>query len=196
VIPDAPSASACREALLCGDYAAAEAAVPESTAAVLRLRFLSGRVPDRRILDDLLLFRLRSMSEMDYRLLPDLSEGMENALRSASMTVHTRQELIDSLGGKRYPSSRISRLCACALLGLTSDQLSGAPLPENALLLGLRKNREMTSRWKDLPIPMIASFTEWKKAAHPADSAAWSLWAQCCRLPDTLPLTEQIITVE
>ena len=135
------------------------------------------------------------MSEMDYRLLPDLSEGMENALRSFSMTVRTRPELIDSLGGKRYPSSRISRLCACALLGLTKDQIDSAPLPENALLLGLRKRAEMTALWKSLSLPVISSYTEWKTAAHPSDLAAWRLWAQCCCLPDTLPFSEKIISV-
>ena len=196
VVPEAPSASALREALMRGSYSQAFSAVPPYTAGILRRRFLDGRVPDSRILDALLLSKLRAMTESEYRLLPDLSEGMECVLQTAARTAATREELIAWLTGKRYPSARISRLCACALLGLTSEQLSGAPLPENALLLGLRKNREMTSRWKDLPIPMIASFTEWKKAAHPADTAAWSLWAQCCRLPDTLPLTEQIITVE
>ena len=72
---------------------------------------------------------------------------------------------------------------------------NGTPLPENALLLGLRKNSAMTAFWKSLPFPVISSFTEWKKAAHPADLAAWRLWAQCCRLPDTLPFSEKIVTV-
>ena len=83
----------------------------------------------------------------------------------------------------------------CALLGITKDLAEGVPLPESALLLGLRKRPEMTVLWKDLPVSVISSFTEWKTAAHPADLAAWRLWAQCCRLPDTLPFNEQIVTV-
>ena len=192
----APSASALREALLRGNYAEAFSAVPFCTAEILRRRFLEERIPDERILSTLLLSRLRAMTDSEHRLLPDLSEGMENALQAAARTADSRTGLIASLTGKRYPSARISRLCACALLGLTADQLGSEPLPENALLLGLRKNPEMTARWKDLPIPVVPSFTEWKKAAHPADLAAWRLWAQCCRLPDTLPLTEKVITFE
>ena len=192
----APSASALREALLRGNYTEAYAAVPAYTAEILQRRFLEGRVPDEKILDTLLLSRLRRMTEAEYRRLPDLSEGMENALQAAARSAAGRNGLIAALTGKRYPAARISRLCTCALLDLTAEDISGAPLPENALLLGLRKNREMTARWKDLPIPVISTFTEWKKAAHPADLAAWRLWAQCCRLPDTLPLTEPIITVE
>ena len=100
------------------------------------------------------------------------------------------------LSGRRYPAARVSRLCAAALLGLTKDHLSRVPLPENALLLGLRKRPEMTAVWKDSSFPVISSFTEWKKAADPADLAAWRLWAQCCRLPDTLPFTEKTVAVE
>ena len=133
------------------------------------------------------------MTDHEYRCLPDLSEGMENALQAAARSTDSRNGLIAVLTGKRYPAARLSRLCACALLGLTAEQISAAPLPENALLLGLRKNREMTAGWKKLPIPVIPTFTEWKKAAHPADLAAWRLWAQCCRMPDTLPFSEQIV---
>lgn len=190
-----PSASALRDAFLRGNYTEAGAAVPAYTEAILRRRFLDGCIPDGQILDSLLLSRLRTMSEEDFRRLPDLSEGMENALRTAGAVSHSRREIIASLSGRRYPAARISRLCACALLGLTRDQVENAPLPENALLLGLRKRSEMTALWKSLSIPVISSFTEWRSAAHPADLAAWRLWAQCCRLPDTLPFTEKIVVM-
>ena len=192
--PAAPSASALRDGLARGNYAAFSA-VPEYTAGILRRRFLDGQVPDERIMDALLLSRLRAMDDREYLLLPDLSEGMENALREAARTSGSRRELIAALAGKRYPAARISRLCACVLLGVTKEQTESVPLPENALLLGLRKNSAMTAFWKSLPFPVISSFTEWKKAAHPADLAAWRLWAQCCRLPDTLPFSEKIVTV-
>ena len=192
--PAAPSASALRDGLARGNYAAFSA-VPEYTAGILRRRFLDGQVPDERIMDALLLSRLRAMDDREYLLLPDLSEGMENALREAARTSGSRRELIAALAGKRYPAARISRLCACVLLGVTKEQTESVPLPENALLLGLRKNSAMTAFWKSLPFPVISSFTEWKKAAHPADLAAWRLWAQCCRLPDTLPFSDKVVTV-
>lgn len=193
--PTVPSASALREALTRGSYGAAYKAVPEYTACLLRRRFLESRIPDETILDQLLLSKLRGMSEAEYALLPDLSEGMENALRTAAASARTRRDLIASLAGKRYPAARVSRLCACALLCLTQSDMDHAFLPESALLLGLRKKPEMTALWKQLSLPVVSSYTEWKKAAHPADLAAWRLWAQCCRLPDTLPFTEQIVTL-
>ena len=195
VDPASPSASAVRDSLVRGDYASAFGAVPGVTAEILRRRFLERRVPDARIQDALLISRLRSMGEAEYRALPDLSEGMENALREAARKAETRSDLIASLTGKRYPAARISRLCACALLGITREETENAPLPENALLLGLRSRPETTASWKTAAVPVISSFTEWKKAARPSDLAAWSLWARCCRLPDTLPFCERIVTI-
>ena len=193
--PVSPSASALRDALLRGSYSEAWAAMPPYAAALIRKRFLERRVPDPLIGDTMLVSRLRSMSVSDYTRLPDVSEGLENALQHASQTATGRNELIGALTGVRYPSARISRLCACALLQITPEDILSLSLPESALLLGLKKNPEMTALWKDLPLPVISSFTEWKKTAHPADLLAWRLWAQCCRLPDTLPFTEKTISV-
>ena len=190
---DSPSASALRDSFLRGNYIAAFDAVPAYTAMMIRQRFLERRVPDEGILDSLLISRLRTMTEEEYHQLPDLSEGMENALHTRAATACSRKELISSLTGRRYPASRISRLCACALLGITDEQMRNRQLPENALLLGLRSSPDTTVHWNSLSIPVISSFTEWKKAAHPADLAAWRLWAQCCRLPDTLPYSEKIV---
>ena len=192
--PSSPSASALREGLLRGDYSHAFSAMPSYSAELVRRRFLEISIPDQRILDDLLLYRLRSMTDEDYAALPDLAEGMENALRSAASDARTRNGLITAVSGKRYPAARISRLCTFALLGITKEQLDHLPLPDYALLLGLRKKPSMTAQWKCLPVPVLSSFTEWKKAAHPADLAAWRLWAQCCRLPDSLPFTDKIVT--
>ena len=136
VDPAAPSASALREALRAGNYSEVDAAVPEFTAAILRRRFLDSCIPDENILDSLLLSKLRNMDASEFTLLPDVSEGLENALRSASASVRSRRELIAFLSGKRYPAARVSRLCACALLGLTRESLKSVPLPRNALLLG------------------------------------------------------------
>ena len=195
VDPEAPSASALRKSLLRGDYAPAFTAVPEVTAGLLRRRFAEGRHPDENVLDALLLWRLRSMTADEYAALPDLSEGMENALRDAASAVLTRRELLAFLSGKRYPAARISRLCAYVLLGITRSMMESCPLPDSALLLGLKKDPVMTALWKGLPLRVLSSFGEWKKAASPADLAAWRLWALCCRLPDTLPFAEKTVTL-
>ena len=196
VDPVSPSASALRDALRRGHYNAAYGAVPPFTATLLRKRLLERRVPDDTVSDALLLARLREMTQEEYANLPDVSEGLENALRNAAQSALSREEVLRSLTGVRYPAARISRLCAYALLGVSRGDVDNLSLPNSALLLGLRRNPDMTAHWKHLRIPVISSFIKWKTAANPADLAAWRLWAQCCRLPDTLPFTERTLSME
>ena len=191
---DFPSASAIREALLQGNYRPAYAAVPEETGRLLRERILHRQIPDAHVEDALLLSALRGMTISQLQALPDLSEGLETALRRAASSCSSRLELVEALTGRRYPAARIHRLCASVLLGLTREAVDNAPLPDRTLLLALRKHPAMTESWKSLPIRIASSAREWVDLADPADLVAWRIWAQCCHRPDTLPCTEMVYT--
>ena len=188
--PDYPSASALRDALRRGAYAPAYAAVPPCTAELITRRFLEGRIPDPRITDALLLSALRQPGVPVS--LPDVSEGLDDALRSAASFSSGREELIANLSGKRYPASRISRLCAMAMLGAGKEHVDSLSLPSEAMLLAVRKNPDMTSGWKNLPVHVCSSFGEWKEHADSFDLKAWTIWAQAAGMPDTLPFSERI----
>ncbi len=203
--PDHPSASVLRSALIRGDWEHALPAFPAFVREEIRNAFLSCQIPDPQVLDHLLLSRLRSMSPDDARLLPDVSEGLEFRLLNAAKKASSRSELLDLASSRRYPRARISRLCAAALLGIKTDSVlspvpSGVdeeavffPALSEAFLLGLRSNRKMTSRWKDLPVSILSSL---KGSRSPflweADRNAWRIWAQCASLPDTLPFSTRL----
>ena len=189
--PSAPSASALRDALVRGNYAAAFRALPPETAARLKARFLARSVPDPAVLDALLFSVLRSMPPEAFRALPDASEGVGGALAKACVAARSARELTDSLTSRRYSAARISRLCAHALLGVTHRQLAALPLPSATLLLALRKNPALTAFWKKSRIRVCPNPVAWKSEASAADVAAWRVWAQCCGLPATLPFTEK-----
>lgn len=181
------SASAIRSALQRGNYSAAYRAMPAFSAAVVRKAFLSGRTPDPVISDCLLLERLRSS---DIFSLPDLSEGLGDALKKAAARIGSADEITALLSSRRYTAARISRLCAMAMLGVTDDRIRHLPLPSSCQLLALRPAKVPTDRWKDLPVRILSS----SECPDPEDLRAWQLWAACCRLPDTLPFTERIYT--
>ena len=195
VDPEGPSASAIREALRRGDYASAFSAVPPCTEAALRRAFLSGRVPEERVLDTLLLSRLRAMDEEALRGLPDVSEGLESALRAAAAEADSRRGLMERLVSRRYTAARISRMLVYALLGVTREQLKALPLPEAVRLTALRKASALTDRWRDLPIRIVSGGAEWKRLASPADRAAWQCYALCTHQADTLPMTERLFVL-
>ena len=113
--PDAPSASALRASLFRGVYAPVFSAMPAFSAALLRHRFLECRVPSADTWNMLVLNRLRLAAPP----LPDDTEGLSAGLRKAASACADMREVLARVTGRRYPASRISRLCAAYALGVS-----------------------------------------------------------------------------
>ncbi len=198
VDPFSPSASALREALRRGAWEQALPALSPRSREILSAAMLYRRFAREEVLSSLLLSRLRTMSPEEAALLPDLSEGLENRLLKEAVHARSRQELLERVSSRRYSIARVSRLCACALLGITRQETVEAPEkgPE-ALLLALRPRADMTRRWRGLNIPVLSSLKDTKNPPlWRADLLSWKIWALCAGLPDTLPNSERIYTPE
>lgn len=128
------SATAVRAALAEGRKEEALAAVPEAAREILS-RGGSMHAPD-----DLLLWRLRQTSEAELAALPGVAEGLERRIFRCAAVASTREELLDALKCKRYTRARLSRILACALLGLTNALAERHPEPEYARLMGMRRD--------------------------------------------------------
>ena len=163
-----PSATALRAAIDRGDWQGLHRALPEDVYALLRQEALAGRLMRPGALDQALLYRLRTMTDADWRALPELSEGIEDRLRKAAQTASTRETLLTAAKTRRYPYARLSRLCAHALLDITQAQLNAEPLPDALWLLGLKDTAlPLLSRLKQHGVPVIS------KAADASHGAAW-----------------------
>jgi len=125
------SASAIRAAMQ-RDLASAAAYVPEA----LRSYILDA--PAMHAPDDLLLHRLRSMTEAEISALPDVCEGLERRIKACARDAGSCAALLEAAKCKRYTHARLTRLCAHALLDLTNALANRHPLPEYAFLLGMR----------------------------------------------------------
>jgi len=189
VDPSSPSAFSLREAMKRGDYSAAFQAMPPFSFSSARYPFLNRTIPDRAIWDALLLNALRTQ---DLSQLPDLSEGLQGALLKAAASSDSSGALLDRLVSKRYTASRISRLCAMAVLGATESRIQNLSRPSATLLLALRKKNVPPGGWNSLPVRVFSSAVEWQKSADPEDLLCWRIWAACCHIPDTLPFSERI----
>ena len=144
------SATAIRAALAEGRTADALRAVPPEVRCIL------AEADAMHDPDDLLLHRLRSMSEAEIAALLDVAEGLERRVKRCAAEAASRQALIDMLKCKRYTWARLSRLTAHALLNLTQELADRHPSPEYARLIAMREDarpllRELKSRAK-LPI--------------------------------------------
>lgn len=193
-----PSATAVRGAVERGDWRGAREAMPEEAYNLLREAALSGRILPRNVLDQALMYRLRTMTENDYHALPDVSEGIEDRLQAASRAAAGREALLSLAKTRRYSYARLSRLCTHALLGITQEQLLQEPLPTAAWLLGFREDaRPLLSRLKKSGFPIIG------KAADVREGGAWfrtelrayDLWALGCGLPSGLGFIQGVARV-
>lgn len=191
-----PSATALRGAILRGDWQGALQAMNAENRALLQEEALAGRLHRPQALDLLLLHRLRSMSPEARRLLPDVSEGVEDRLFRAAMTASSREALLQEAKTRRYPYARLSRLCAHALLGFTQPMLAAEALPRGAWLLGFRKERrDVLRQLSQGSIPLIARAADGPRdeAWFDAELRAYELWALGAGLPGGLGLRQGVV---
>ena len=93
-------------------------------------------------LDTALLYKLRNMTAEELRLLPDVSEGLENRIITAARSCPSVEALINEVKTKRYTRARICRILTCALLGIT-EALQNKDI-RHARVLGFTSGGEKT----------------------------------------------------
>ena len=97
--------------------------------------------------DKLIIFTLRQMSTDEIANLPDVSEGLEFAIKSAVNQCNTTAELLSIINTKRYTQTRLKRIFLYALLGITKKdmQISKTAKPYIRILGFNNKGRELIS---------------------------------------------------
>ncbi len=70
-----------------------------------------------------MLYALRRMSVEELAQLPDVGEGFENVLFRAARSARTIEGFLEAVKSKRYTLARCRRITACALLGITNEQV-------------------------------------------------------------------------
>ncbi len=129
------SATAIRAALARGEAQTALEAIPKAARPFW--------TPDAmHPMDDMLLYRLRSMSPEALAALTEVGEGLENRLYRLCREHGSRETLLEALKCKRYTHARLSRTLAHALLGIDRAMVSDIPLPPYARLIGARAGAE------------------------------------------------------
>lgn len=118
------SAAAIRAALWSGD--SLEGLVP--VAALAALTAGAGPV-DRAALETALLSRLRFLPEEAFAAAPDAGagEGFYHRVYAAARTAARLEDIPDAAVTRRYPRSRVRRLCLGAALGLRAEDAGGVP---------------------------------------------------------------------
>jgi len=125
------SASGIRAAVERGEISAAGEGIPAE--AIFQLDELAAR----HEIDDLYLHALRSLGSEGLKLLPDVSEGLENRMFAAARESASLTDMLAGAKCKRYTHARLMRLAAHAITGLTAELAYDHPEPEYIRVLGV-----------------------------------------------------------
>lgn len=110
--------------------------------------------------------KLRSLEKSDFARLPDVSEGLENRIRSAVKKACSFPELLEFAKTKRYAMARIKRIILCAFLGIDSNMAS-AEIPYVRILGSDKKGFEIL---KNVDSPVVTRYSDVLKLGSDAQN--------------------------
>ncbi|MBP2654974.1 MAG: hypothetical protein H6Q73_2543 [Firmicutes bacterium] len=155
---------------------AAWTAVPPESARVIRAIMEQGQQPiNLSHYEQIILAIIRQSPVNTLAVLPDISEGLENKLKTAALASGNIEELLTTLKVKRYSRTRLQRIIIQSLLGITklTTQQFDITGPLYIRVLAFNNNgREMLRRISlTASLPIITKTTHYlnsnKRDYHP-----------------------------
>lgn len=73
-----------------------------------------------------IIYNLRKMSLKQIQNIPDVSEGLEHAIKNAVGSCNNLPELLNMIKSKRYTGTRLQRILICSLLGITKKNMENS----------------------------------------------------------------------
>ena len=135
--------------------------LPEESLNILNEEIKNQKAPaSYSKLETAILYRLRSMSVEDFKVLPDVSEGLEYRLFDAVKTSLCLEEILEKVKTKRYTHSRIRRIIVCAFLGIKKEDVM-APVPFIRVLGFNEKGAKILKKAKETAtLPIVTKSSE------------------------------------
>ncbi|HIT80507.1 MAG TPA: nucleotidyltransferase family protein [Candidatus Faecivivens stercorigallinarum] len=139
-----------------------------------------------------ILYRLKTASADELKILPDISEGLENRFLAAARTARSLPELLDTVKTKRYTLSRLRRIIWNLMLGNTRSLTLSSPPYLRVLDFNQTRGRELLRQIKkNGALPVFHSMADLEKTfpVHAeVEKRATMLFNLCC--PEVAEVTE------
>ena len=98
--------------------------IPPSSYTTLVQQIKTGHiVPDISVFEKEIIYLLRKMSNTEIANLPDVSEGLEFAIKKSASSCNSIIEFLNIIQSKRYTNTRLQRILLYALLGITKKDM-------------------------------------------------------------------------
>lgn len=151
------SASALRAALDECDITLIQSCVPENVCREAMRLITTLRAPcTAAALSDAFIYAVRKLSLDGLEQLPDVSEGLENAIYREARNNTSYSDFLSAIKSKRYTAARLRRILSCALLGITKEMMRSYPMPLYLRVLGVKRGSTALlselSRTSSLPV--------------------------------------------
>ena len=119
IVDDFASATAIRKLLQDGEYANLRKVIPRSSYTIIGQESRKGgMVLSLAKYEKEIIYALRKMTVEEIADLPDVSEGLQFAIKNAANEANNLKDLIPNIKSKRYTQTRIQRILLYALLGI------------------------------------------------------------------------------
>jgi len=127
IVDEFASATAIRNMVLRGEFSDVQKVMPKKSYAIMAEELRQGHyVLDLSKFQKEIIYNLRKMSKEQIAGLADVTEGLENVIKTAAESCNTLYELVNMIKSKRYTQTRIQRILIYALLGITKKKMENA----------------------------------------------------------------------
>lgn len=148
IIDEFASATAIRKLVAREQYDDLRKVMPRNSYMILKEEIRKGNyVLDLIKYEKEILYQLRKMSIKEIAEIPDVSEGLEHAIKEAANSCNSILELVNIIKSKRYTQTRIQRILLYILLEITKkDMQNSKKVIPYARVLGFNsRGRQMLS---------------------------------------------------
>lgn len=119
------SATAIRNIVKNGGFDILRRLLPKSSYSILIENIKQEHiVPDLSVFEKQIIYTLRKMEISEIAELPDVSEGLEFAIKNTANSCNSISEFLNIIKSRRYTSTRIQRILLYALLGITKKDMA------------------------------------------------------------------------
>lgn len=135
------SSTAIRNMIGNDGFSALSSLMPSASYSILMKNMKAGHIiPNISVFEKEILYTLRKMTPSQIAELPDVTEGLEFAIKNAANSCNTFHEFMNLVKTKRYTATRLQRILVYALLGITKKDLAmSRKLDPYARVLALNK---------------------------------------------------------
>ncbi len=148
VVDEYASSTAIRDLLKRDAYDEIRCVMPDNSYMLMRNEIEQGNyITSLQTFEKEILYKLRTLKTSEIANIPDVTEGLEYALKNASNNCNNITELINMVKSKRYTQTRIQRILVYCLLNITKHdmEISKKVVPYIRVLGCNEKGKKMLS---------------------------------------------------